>query len=460
MATGGNAGKERLHFSAEQWAERLDAWGKGSADGRKEVPPERENTLSQSEREIIREFEGNIRQRAAEVRKRIDEYRSSLARIFNDTVLEDLRGLPRKLATFNADSRAEHRERLGLLRRECRDRRNDLAEFKNENDLRREAKPKTDPMILLMWVAGIVTVETALNATFFAAGSDRGLMGGAIQAFVISFINVYTAWIGGRHCWPRLNHVDATRRTTGIVACLMVGGIIVSLNLFAGHYRSALEQDPFSAVVQAVLTFADNVFGISSAQGWLLTGVGLVASTGLCIKIYSSDDPYPGFGDMTQVSQEAEEQWVAAREQFIRIIRDNYETVEQERRQKTDKLTDLELQCRRQMDLAHHVAVEFAHFCYGEESKCNHVINDYRRAFADIRKQDREALPAYFSESVSLDVEQYVMNVDLDRERRCFEAMVESFECYRHTESDAIKQRLNEIHDQAVEDLEDYFRTV
>lgn len=452
MGAAGGQGVKNL--SAEEWVQRLEVKSRGHKDGGSNSPPPDATDMSLTEREVVRAFGVNIRLRETEHRKQVDACRTRLAKIFNDTVLEDLHGLPAKLETENNDTKSQEHERLASVRDNALKREVDLKTFKEENCISREARPQEDFSVRLIWILGIVTVETALNATFFAAGSERGLLGGAIQAFVISFINVYAAWICGKYCVPRINHCSANIRHFGWGTFLAVAGVILALNVFAGHYRSALEQDPFVAVIKAVLTFKDSFLGIESAQGWLLTGVGLVASTGLSIKIYISDDPYPGYGEMSRLHQEASEEWMEAQTDFNRRMKANFESVERERRVLTDRLTDLELQCRRQMDIAHQIAEDFTDFCHEQERLCNHVINEYRQANRAIRKKDA---PLYFDDNVSLNVEQYAVDVDLEREQERFDALVEGFGRYRDQDSMATKERLNEIHDRTIETLDAFF---
>lgn len=450
--SGSGGGQARL--TSAQWAERLGVEAKGHADGGGNKPPSDATELSSTEREVVRNFEGAIRARQGEHSKRVDSCHANMAKIFNDSTLESLHGLPAKLTTENLDSKAEESKRLEEIRTNARARELDLKKFKEENKLVREARPQQDILVRVSWIGGIVAVETLLNATFFAAGSERGLLGGAIQAFVISFINVYAAWFCGKHCVPRLNHIKPGVRATGLGGTLLVAGLILVLNIFAGHYRAALEQDPFLAVIQAVLTFRQNFLGIESAQGWLLTGVGLVASTGLSTKIYMSDDPYPGYGEMYRLHKEAQDEWIEAQAAFIRRMKRNYDRVEAERRTLTDRLTDLELQCRKYMDIAHQAAEDFRQYALEQESVCNHVINVYRTANQTMRNTPA---PSYFNETVSMDVSQYSVIVDFSKEQERFEDMTRRFAAYRDEESMLTMGRLRELHDRTIETIDSYF---
>ena len=68
-------------------------------------------------------------------------------------------------------------------------------------------------------------------------------------------------------------------------------------NLGAAHYRTLLEDDPFSAAAVTIPHLISDPFGINF-EAWNLLIIGMLFVIIALIKGYRSDDVYPGFGEV------------------------------------------------------------------------------------------------------------------------------------------------------------------
>ena len=446
----------KFSADAEALAAKWHVTEKAVQDANKDYPPEDAKELSSSEQNIVSHFEDWMRDAGATLKAQVDKCRNQMSNIFNDSVLADIRSLPGKLQIKNGDLLTTRRQHLKTLRDEAEERKMALNNFRVENALtERPAEPRDNPMVVVLWMLIIVLVETSLNATFFALGSERGLTGGAVQAFVISFMNATMAWLLGRFCFPRFNHVEFDEKVKGYICTGIIVVAIIVLNLLAGHYRAALEQDPLAAVLVAVRTFAESFAGIKSAQGWLLTGVGIIAASGLSVKVYLSDDPYPGYGKMYRFFREAQDEWEEARANLSSEITANYESVEKERGNLMDKMTRLEIEGRNWLDRARHVVEQYKGDRHKIENKCNEVVAIYRSRNRTVRS--RTSAPAYFNQKVCLDIDRFDYVLDLSREEERFKAMLDRFEQFRNQEAEEVRAKIADIHRLTIEDLDAYF---
>jgi len=82
-----------------------------------------------------------------------------------------------------------------------------------------------------------ILLEAILNGVFFAAGSEAGIIGGIVQALMLSLLNVGSAVAYAIFFFPHLLHVKWHHRLFGALSSLFYFVWAVSLNLSIGHYR-------------------------------------------------------------------------------------------------------------------------------------------------------------------------------------------------------------------------------
>lgn len=123
------------------------------------------------------------------------------------------------------------------------------------------ARDWSKPLFVLI---GLFVLEGLLNATFFAGASDMGMLGGAIVAFVLAFINITIGFTIGLVSLRLLSHTVAWRR---LFARFTLGiGVIalIVLNFTVAHYREYAERQFISG--QSETNFGTNNTSIESVS--------------------------------------------------------------------------------------------------------------------------------------------------------------------------------------------------
>jgi hypothetical protein len=94
----------------------------------------------------------------------------------------------------------------------------ELESFKSSNGLRRSAIYPDSNILTVALLVTMVIIESAFNSSFFAAGSDLGLLGGIIEAGLISIINVSFGVFLGLMVLRNKNHINKFKSYTAIIA--------------------------------------------------------------------------------------------------------------------------------------------------------------------------------------------------------------------------------------------------
>ena len=277
--------------------------------------------------------------REASAEPTIDAHVQALVQEAGRRVAVRLRSLDSSIRAINLDRGTGRVEQLGARfeaeaakvlgdgRRELETlvdtHRRTLAEhdaFRARHGLARGARLPDSTFLAWVWLAGIVIVETGINALFFAEGSDRGLVGGGAQALVISVVNVGLAWFVAR--WP-LRWAHHRRAAWSVLGTLAVGLYVVVLfgaAWFVTLYREAFTVAPDAALEAALAAARDGrpwPVRLDSWGFWLASvGFALLA----LFKVHRMDDPYPGFGASERRLRRSEQDVQEERDRWVREL--------------------------------------------------------------------------------------------------------------------------------------------
>jgi hypothetical protein len=147
-----------------------------------------------------------------------------------DDDLQQIRFQRQKVLIANGPTLADH---LSEERRRLAD----LERFKTENRITREAHYPSSPTLSFGVLFVLVLVEACINGVLFAESSDQGLLGGWLEAVVLSVTNVGAAFLIGRIVFPQMHRrgVFLPAFATGVSAVGVT--LILGVNLFGAHYR-------------------------------------------------------------------------------------------------------------------------------------------------------------------------------------------------------------------------------
>jgi hypothetical protein len=303
-------------------AEQLGLRAKGRDRGLRNEPPPGSTVFDEVEARIVERIEA---ERAAAHAAVIDQFRVASERLanldFEGRFAEIRHAAPAVVSEFKAEA-ATGRDELHGLRRRLTEHEAEKESFKARHRLERTPRPPSPGMQTLKigLVAILLLVETVLNGSFLAKGSELGLLGGATEAFAFALLNVLGSFLLGRLGLPELSHRNPVRKLVGLLA--LAGFLIFAtvLNLALAHYREVSGAFVGGGGEEVMRRLQTAPFVLADVKSWLFAGIGFLFAVIACIDGYATVDPYPGFGDI-------ERRLNAARETYIRRKQDLIDTL-------------------------------------------------------------------------------------------------------------------------------------
>lgn len=184
----------------------------------------------------------------------------------------------------------------------------DLEIYKHRNGLTREAVYRESRILHYSVIFFIVILETALNAFFLSKGSELGLLGGFFQAFVISLVNLgFAAFMA--FSLRNIFHRNPVRKVTALLLFTAICAFSIGFVLGVGHYREALELNPFIASRLAVMNLWGDPLGIHDFNSWIMVIVSGIAIILLTAKFFVVDDRYPGYTSIARRVKDQQGRW-------------------------------------------------------------------------------------------------------------------------------------------------------
>jgi hypothetical protein len=188
---------------------------------------------------------------------------------------------------------------LHTLLRSVGNRESEFREFRERNGLNRLPKhvatgQRTFALVLLVV---FILLESIINGMFFAEGSEAGIIGGVVQALVLSVLNVGVASLYAVYGLPLLFHRQGAVKLVGVFVTILFGLWLVGLNLAIGHFRDLFVVDAGKVQMPLLLhrlTTAPLLLGDAKSAILVLLGIalGLLA----VIDVAAMRDLYPGYG--------------------------------------------------------------------------------------------------------------------------------------------------------------------
>ncbi|HVY83733.1 MAG TPA: hypothetical protein VG943_01260 [Caulobacterales bacterium] len=284
---------------------RLNVRKRAREDGARNLPAIDAQDLSETERAIAAAVAGErtrVEQARAEARADAERRLRALA-----PVRQDFSGptLEARLALTQAEGRLAHD--WGVVAQRARRSRQDLDDFRQAHDLRRQAVTPASTL----WQAGLLFLaalfESLFSATLFAETDPRGLLGGAITAIGLSGANVVLGFLAGYVGLRYLQHRHRFLKAAGGAAFALLFAMALILNGGAAAWRDMLAtmQDDSS---DATASLWSSVLHLHSPQAVILLMLGAGVWVFATLKGYSKfDDPYPDYGKMDRAARDAEE---------------------------------------------------------------------------------------------------------------------------------------------------------
>ncbi len=437
-------------------ADELEVKQHASQEGRRDRPERADSKLDSHQRAIV----GSIDEMLNEARRNAEEQLNTitvrLGGVDPASALSAVRNLPIDTEMQIERAKGDFHDRLVTLRQHELEMIRELNYFQTANDLHRIAEyPRSD---ILHWavVGALVLIESIANSFFFAGGSDLGLIGGALQAMLISCVNIGAALLSGMYAFRNMHHVNPVRHHFAAAGTAAFVAFMIFFNFATAHYRAQLGIDPVTAIVKALASLFRNPFAINDFDATVLLCVGIIFSIAAALKGYMADDRYPGFGQ---------------RDRDVQDARYDYQLVKQELRAAINKVVDksrdllhdyVEGARRESREFAALVAkgetlvTEYQRHTAELRQACHALLNLYRTTNRSVRTS---APPPYFNDYPSTDVMDGLPSEDLIRHRERA-GDVERVQTAIDAETATALGKLKNVNAKALQDCEIFFKSI
>jgi hypothetical protein len=263
-------------------------------------------------------------------------------------------------------------------------------------------------------VAALAVVEWVSLSTFYAEGSDFGLLGGVLIAMGLSIVNISLAILSGM-LLRYVNHRSGRRKALALVGVAMLYGCFGLVTLAAAHYRVATNDiaqaqasagrpggdfDQWRAAKMAGQRFAANPAGFDDVFSWILVVLALVFGIFASYKGYRVDDPYPGYGELDRELKRRRALYEAAKTDYSRRVDQVFDRTIQEQ---GHLLADVKANIEYYQLLTSNTEDErrtYVHDVAELQDACNIVLKRYRQTNIRVRVSPA---PHYFNDTVVLD---------------------------------------------------------
>jgi hypothetical protein len=279
----------------------------GSKRGAEELPKSNTAAWDEIEQTIIQKIESEWTWQGEAL---IRTLRAYVDRLLGYSV--SARAAELRLKAQNARARFENASvqaagGLGPLKNSFVGARDELLNFQLKNKLKRPARDPAARWTTVGFLIVLISIESVLNGTFFAKGSQFGLAGGIGTAIGISLVNVVFSYLLGLGPARFINYRSFPLRLGALIITLAGGLALVGVHAFAAHYRDAMapqvsEQRALEVAIQMLWREPWSIRSLTSAY---LFGLGILFAIGSFWKGYRFDDPYPFYGAMYRRAEAA-----------------------------------------------------------------------------------------------------------------------------------------------------------
>ena len=224
---------------------------------------------------IIGYFKVLANEANADYQKEINKLEKKMRDLNFSQIINKLNNLVRDFRSSKDSFLISILPELKKLYEEIKLRKQNVKSFATKNAIKnRDPDPIVSNFSVAFWILLIALMEVMFNAKFFSTSSSQGLFGGAIQAVVISVINIILAFLLGRFCYPQLNHSQPSNKRIGKVLSFLILVCSLAFQFLAGHYRSALDMQNTSDAFWLALHIKENFFAIKSLVAFTAVGIG------------------------------------------------------------------------------------------------------------------------------------------------------------------------------------------
>ena len=263
-------------INQEKISEELDLINTARKNGAKDLPSNKDTTLDTTERAVTDKISKLNEAGRTAAEGTVNSLIKELNEINFDSYQRQIKDLPDYISRQVKKGLRSQQDDLIALRKRERRLLGTLNSFEDKHHLEEPAEYPESKIFHWSIVAAMVLVESIANSYFFAKGSDFGLIGGALQALMISVVNIFMALFAGNYLFRNLNHISLARKFFAGAGVLAYGFFVLAFNLATAHYRALLEIDPITALVETIPNLKQGPFDFDNFDAAILLFIGII----------------------------------------------------------------------------------------------------------------------------------------------------------------------------------------
>ena len=197
-----------------------------------------------------------------------------------------------------------HQLRRGVIAAE-----QELEEFRKERGIRSRAHYPEAKIYHIGVIAILFVVEAILNGSVFGKGHELGLIGGALYAMLIAFLNVFVLGLLGGLCFRLLYQPEAVWKVLGAVAIPLYFAGVGVLSLLGAHIRNAMNSGVDDYATKALETFKEDMLNVGDATSLIFIVMTAAFSLIAAVDFLRMDEPIFGYGRRDRKLRHAEDDY-------------------------------------------------------------------------------------------------------------------------------------------------------
>ena len=325
-------------YNLSKAVDHFDPEEKGARDAIRHSPDIDGRELTASETEMVNHVQDHLLELSQFVNRELDDADQKVHKVAELGLPEvEAENIKITSTTTVNNRRANLRSSLRPIVTELDQAKRFLNFFRYKNDLsHRPAVYPDNSTYELGLLAVLLIAEAIVNSIFFAHGSDLGLLGGWMEALLVSLANVSTSFIAGFLCLRYTQHKSVVKKTMGATGFFLAILCISFLHLATAHYRELVIRSSDASFSDVIASTINNPFGITDLYSLILILVGVGISIFACYKGLNFDDHYPGYGKIwrryAKLKDDSEEEIKSYRENLLTLQYDSIKELDKIRK--------------------------------------------------------------------------------------------------------------------------------
>lgn len=401
-------------LSYEQLLDHFDVIKEATLRGEKNAPASNALTADDFHNSLSIRYQKLIASRVKEIQSRIEGLESR-----SEKALEDVQFLNDTKTTFTnkLDEDLESFEPvITEANSSVRSLKKEVNQFKEKNKLERDANYPDSRLWYYFVILGLLSIESIINGSLFASGSEQGLFGGWSIAVLVSTVNVIFGFMVGAYWVKQTWSIHYLNKFIGLTGFALWASFTAAFNLCVGHIRSLYEEsanvieigqtalqipENFDPWREGFISFIENPIGLDNFISWVLVLIGILFAIIALFDGLKIDDKYPGYGAIVRKLKNAQDEL----HQEVDDLKDNSNDYFDQYLEDGDimirRLNQEAIELREGHDFTkERVLNEYPKYCSYYSENFKNLINSYRNYNMEARSDDP---PKYFYKEPSFD---------------------------------------------------------